>query len=170
MFVVPRTMPFGTKLTGAAARAVARDWWVALLDGAVLVVAGFVIFSVDWTVRGLATLIGVLFIVQGVAEALTTGIDARVHRARDPARLVAAAPRRGRGSARRAGARRPRRHACRHRHGRRVLGRRDRRHADRARVPDKGLPDRVDEAQAAVPASTERADVPDATPLPATGA
>lgn len=36
------------------------------------------IFSIDWTVRELATFIGALFIFQGVTEALTTGIDARV--------------------------------------------------------------------------------------------
>jgi uncharacterized membrane protein HdeD (DUF308 family) len=35
----------------------------------------------NWTVRSLATFLGVLFIVQGVAEALTTGIDARVRQA-----------------------------------------------------------------------------------------
>jgi uncharacterized membrane protein HdeD (DUF308 family) len=45
------------------------------------VVAGVLIFSIDWTVRSLATFLGVLFIVQGVAEALTSGIDARVRRA-----------------------------------------------------------------------------------------
>jgi uncharacterized membrane protein HdeD (DUF308 family) len=81
MFVVPGTMPFGSKLTRAAAQEVARSWWVPLLNGALLVVAGFLIFSIDWTVRSLATFIGVLFIVQGVAEALTTGIDARVRQA-----------------------------------------------------------------------------------------
>ena len=37
--------------------------------------------SLDWTIRSLATFLGVLFIVQGVAEALTSGIDARVRRA-----------------------------------------------------------------------------------------
>jgi Short repeat of unknown function (DUF308) len=38
-------------------------------------------FGIDWSIRNLATFIGVLFIVQGVADALTTGIDARVRRA-----------------------------------------------------------------------------------------
>jgi uncharacterized membrane protein HdeD (DUF308 family) len=47
----------------------------------VLIVAGVLIFSIDWSVRSLATFIGVLFIVQGAAEALTTGIDARVRQA-----------------------------------------------------------------------------------------
>jgi uncharacterized membrane protein HdeD (DUF308 family) len=81
MFVAPGTMPFGYKLTRDAAQQVARNWWVLLLNGAVLIVAGFLIFSIDWTVRELATFIGALFIFQGLAEALTTGIDARVRQA-----------------------------------------------------------------------------------------
>jgi uncharacterized membrane protein HdeD (DUF308 family) len=60
---------------------VARNWWVLLLNGALLVVAGFLIFSIDWTISSLATFIGALFIFQGAMEALTTGIDRRVRRA-----------------------------------------------------------------------------------------
>jgi Short repeat of unknown function (DUF308) len=74
-------MPAPYKLTRAAADAVARNWWVPLVNGALLIVAGFLIFSIDWTIRDLATFIGALFIFQGAAEALTTGIDARVRRA-----------------------------------------------------------------------------------------
>jgi len=81
MFVAPGTMPFGYKLTRSAAQEIARNWWVLLLNGALLIVAGFLIFSIDWTIRSLATFLGVLFIVQGVAGALTTGIDVRVRRA-----------------------------------------------------------------------------------------
>jgi uncharacterized membrane protein HdeD (DUF308 family) len=81
MFVAPGTMPFGYKLTRQAAQDVARNWWVLLLNGALLIVAGFLIFSIDWTIRSLATFMGVLFIFQGVTEALTTGIDARVRQA-----------------------------------------------------------------------------------------
>jgi len=82
MFAAPGTVPrFGYKLTREAAQQIASNWWVLLLNGALLVVAGFLIFSIDWTTRSLATFIGVLFIVQGVADALTTGIDARVRRA-----------------------------------------------------------------------------------------
>jgi uncharacterized membrane protein HdeD (DUF308 family) len=81
MFVAPGTMPFGYKLTRQAAQDLARNWWVLLLNGALLVVAGFLIFSIDWTISSLATFIGALFIFQGVMEALTTGIDARVRRA-----------------------------------------------------------------------------------------
>ena len=81
MFVAPGTMPFGYKLTRGAAQQIARNWWLLLLNGAVLIVAGFLIFSIDWTIRDLATFIGALFIFQGLAEALTTGIDARVRQA-----------------------------------------------------------------------------------------
>jgi len=82
MFVTPGSPPaIGYKLTRGVAQQVARNWWMLLLNGAVLVVAGVLIFSIDWTIRDLATFIGALFIFQGVAEALTSGIDARVRRA-----------------------------------------------------------------------------------------
>jgi uncharacterized membrane protein HdeD (DUF308 family) len=81
MFAVPGLTPFAHQLGRDAAKQVARNWWVLLLNGALLIVAGFLIFSIDWTIRDLATFIGALFIVQGVAEALTTGIDSRVRRA-----------------------------------------------------------------------------------------
>ena len=91
MFVAPGTMPFGYKLTRDAAQQVARNWWVLLLNGAVMIVAGFLIFSIDWTVRDLATFIGALFIFQGLTEALTTGIDARVRQANVIAGLLSIA-------------------------------------------------------------------------------
>jgi uncharacterized membrane protein HdeD (DUF308 family) len=82
MFVAPGSAPkFGYKLTRDAAQQIARNWWLLLLNGVLLIIAGVLIFGIDWTVRSLATFIGVLFIVQGLAEALTTGIDARVRRA-----------------------------------------------------------------------------------------
>jgi uncharacterized membrane protein HdeD (DUF308 family) len=81
MFVAPGAKPrFGYTLTRDAAQQIARNWWLLLLDGAVLIVAGFLIFSIDWTIRDLATFIGALFIFQGLMMALTTGIDARVRR------------------------------------------------------------------------------------------
>jgi uncharacterized membrane protein HdeD (DUF308 family) len=82
MFVVPGVKPdIGRKLTREAAQQLARNWWLLLLNGALLVVAGVLIFSIDWTIRELATFIGALFIFQGATDALTTGIDARVRRA-----------------------------------------------------------------------------------------
>jgi uncharacterized membrane protein HdeD (DUF308 family) len=92
MFVAPGTVPdLGRKLTRDAAQRIASNWWLLLLNGALLVVAGVLIFSIDWTVRSLATFIGALFIVQGVAEALTTGIDARVRQANVIAGLLSIA-------------------------------------------------------------------------------
>ncbi len=81
MFVAPGAkLPFGYTLTRDAAQQIARNWWLLLLNGALLILAGVLIFSIDWTTRELATFIGVLFVVQGIATALTTGIDARVRR------------------------------------------------------------------------------------------
>src|SRR3954447_9240600 len=82
MFVAPGTTPsIGYTLTRDVAEKVARNWWLLLLNGLLLVVAGFLIFSIDWTVPSLATFIGAVFIVQGIAYALTTGIDDRVRQA-----------------------------------------------------------------------------------------
>src|SRR3954447_7599439 len=79
MFVAPGTAPdFAEKLTREAARRVADNWWRLLINGLLLIVAGVLIFSINWSVRSLATFIGALFILQGVTYALTTGIDARV--------------------------------------------------------------------------------------------
>ena len=91
MFVAPGSVPFGYKLTREAAHQIARNWWVLLLNGAALIVAGFLIFSIDWTIRDLATFIGALFVFQGIAEALTTGIDARVRQASVGAGLLSIA-------------------------------------------------------------------------------
>ena len=79
MFIAPGPLSDTThKLTRSAAQQIARNWWLLLLNGALLIVAGVLIFSIDWTIRSLATFIGVLFIVQGVSEALTTGVGSRV--------------------------------------------------------------------------------------------
>jgi uncharacterized membrane protein HdeD (DUF308 family) len=92
MFVAPGSTPdIGHKLTRKAAEQVARNWSLLLLNGALLVIAGTLIFSIDWTVRELATFIGALFILQGVVEALTTGIDARARRANALAGLLSIA-------------------------------------------------------------------------------
>jgi uncharacterized membrane protein HdeD (DUF308 family) len=82
MFVAPGTVPdFGRNLSRRAAQQVADNWWRLLVNGLALILAGLLIFSINWSIRSLATFIGVLFIVEGVAYALTTGIDARVRRA-----------------------------------------------------------------------------------------
>jgi uncharacterized membrane protein HdeD (DUF308 family) len=92
MFVAPGTTPgFGQKLTRDIAERVARNWWVLLLNGALLIVTGLLIFSIDWTIRSLATFIGVVFIVQGIFEATTPGFDARAQRVSALAGLLSAA-------------------------------------------------------------------------------
>jgi uncharacterized membrane protein HdeD (DUF308 family) len=92
MFVAPGTLPdFTHKFTREAAQRVASNWWKLLLNGAVLIVAGVLIFSIDWSVRSLATFIGALFIVEGVMMSLTSGIDKRVNRANVVSGLVSIA-------------------------------------------------------------------------------
>jgi len=82
MFVAPGTVPdFAHKLSRESAERVAQNWPLLLLNGLLLIVAGVLIFSIDWSVRSLATFIGALFIFEGVSMALTSGIDARVRRA-----------------------------------------------------------------------------------------
>jgi uncharacterized membrane protein HdeD (DUF308 family) len=76
MLVAPRTSAdLDGSLPRATAEQVARNWWMLLLDGIVLIVAGILIFSIDWSVRSLATFIGALFVMQGLVEALTAGVD-----------------------------------------------------------------------------------------------
>ena len=82
MFALPGTASLGQRLTRDVAETLARNWWRLLLNGAVLVVAGVLIFSIDWSVRSLATFLGALFIFEGLSAMLTFGIDARVRRAR----------------------------------------------------------------------------------------
>jgi uncharacterized membrane protein HdeD (DUF308 family) len=82
MLVAPGTLPdFTHTLTQDVAQRVASNWWRLLLNGMLLVIAGVLIFSIDWSVRSLSTFIGVLFIVEGVTMSLTIGIDRRVGRA-----------------------------------------------------------------------------------------
>jgi uncharacterized membrane protein HdeD (DUF308 family) len=91
MFAAPGSAPLAQRLTRDAAQQVARNWGLLLLNGALLIVAGVLIFSIDWTIRELATFIGALFIIQGLTEALTTGIGARVRQANVIAGLLSIA-------------------------------------------------------------------------------
>src|ERR1700742_964884 len=82
MFVAPGAATnFAHTLSRDAAQRVARNWWLLLLNGALLIVAGVLIFTIDWSLRSLATFIGALFIFEGLSVALTTGIDQRVRQA-----------------------------------------------------------------------------------------
>jgi uncharacterized membrane protein HdeD (DUF308 family) len=92
LFANPGTVPELThNLSRKAAERIAGNWWKLLLNGLVLVVAGVLIFSIDWSVRSLSTFLGALFIVQGISYALTTGIDARVSRTNVVTGLLSAA-------------------------------------------------------------------------------
>jgi uncharacterized membrane protein HdeD (DUF308 family) len=82
MFATPGSVSeTGHRLSRAAATQVAKNWWVLLLNGLALIVAGVLVFSIDWDTRSLATFIGALFIFEGISYALVTGIDSRVRRA-----------------------------------------------------------------------------------------
>jgi uncharacterized membrane protein HdeD (DUF308 family) len=82
MLAIPGTLhEFGRTISREAAERIARYWWQLLLNGLLLIVSGVLIFSIDWTIRSLATFIGALFIFQGLMETLNGGIDAGVRRA-----------------------------------------------------------------------------------------
>jgi uncharacterized membrane protein HdeD (DUF308 family) len=82
MFATPGATPnLGRTLTRDAAQQLARNWGLLLLNGALLIVAGVLIFSIDWSLRSLSTFIGALFIFEGLSLALTSGIDRRVRQA-----------------------------------------------------------------------------------------
>lgn len=89
MFVTPGD--FAHRISHEAAQRVAGNWWRFLLNGLLLIVAGVLIFSIDWSIRSLATFIGALFIFEGISTALTAGIDARVGRANVLTGLLSAA-------------------------------------------------------------------------------
>src|ERR1700742_1489076 len=82
MFVAPGAATnFAHTLSRDAAQRVARNWWLLLLNGAALIVAGVLIFSIDWSVRSLASFIGALFIFEGLTYALTRGVEASARQA-----------------------------------------------------------------------------------------
>jgi uncharacterized membrane protein HdeD (DUF308 family) len=78
MYVTPASFDsFGHKLTRDAAERLSRNWTSLLLNGLVMIVAGVLIFSIDWSVRSLATFIGALFIFEGFYAMVVAGIDNR---------------------------------------------------------------------------------------------
>ncbi|MGN6634549.1 MAG: HdeD family acid-resistance protein [Oryzihumus sp.] len=50
-----------------AARQVSLLWWVPLLTGLVSVLVGLLILVTDWAVKGLVVVVGLLFLIHGVA-------------------------------------------------------------------------------------------------------
>ena len=82
MFVAPGdTSSVARQLTRDVAKRIAGNWWVLLLDGLLMIVVGFLIFSIHWTVASLSTFIGVVFIVEGVMRALVSGVNGAAQRA-----------------------------------------------------------------------------------------
>ena len=76
MFVTPASFDsFGRALTRAAAERLSRNWPGLLAGGLLLILAGVLIFSIDWSVSSLAIFIGALFIIEGFGALLTSGID-----------------------------------------------------------------------------------------------
>jgi hypothetical protein len=76
MFIAPGLPGWlGRMLTRDAAERVARHWWVLLVNGLLLIVAGVLIFSIDWSVRSLSIFIGALSIPQGISTAFARGLD-----------------------------------------------------------------------------------------------
>ena len=81
MFFTPGTLPDITQsFTREAAKRISSNWWRLLVNGLLLIVAGVLIFSIDWSVDSLAAFTGALFVIDGVTTALTSGIDTRVRR------------------------------------------------------------------------------------------
>ena len=78
MFVTPASFDgFGDQLTHDAAEQLSRNWTALLFNGLVLIVAGVLIWSIDWSVESLSTFIGALFIFEGLWVMLTAGISVR---------------------------------------------------------------------------------------------
>jgi uncharacterized membrane protein HdeD (DUF308 family) len=78
MFVTPASFDnFGDQLTRDTAESLSKNWTTLLLDGLVLIVAGVLIWSIDWSVRSLSTFLGALFILEGISIMLTAGISGR---------------------------------------------------------------------------------------------
>ena len=76
MFIAPgSSSSLERGLTREAAQRIAANWWVLLVNGLLLIVVGVLIFSIDWSVRSLASFIGALFIFEGLTMAFTRGID-----------------------------------------------------------------------------------------------
>src|ERR1700755_3710899 len=55
--------------------AVSKGWWVLLLTGLVSVIAGGIIFFVDWSVDELVLFVGTLLIVRGAFTMFSIPID-----------------------------------------------------------------------------------------------
>ena len=69
--------PFGrpTAFDRATAVQIAKSWWILLVSGVVVAIAGIVILDAKWTVSELATFVAIVLIFQGVMRAITPPLD-----------------------------------------------------------------------------------------------
>src|SRR5690349_5926105 len=76
MFTAPDSAEWpGKRMTREIAERLARNWRMLLLEGQLAIVAGVLIFSVDWSVRSLSIFIGTLFVLHGISAALIRSLD-----------------------------------------------------------------------------------------------
>jgi uncharacterized membrane protein HdeD (DUF308 family) len=76
MFTAPDSAEWiGKQLTRDLAERIARNWWVLLAEGLLAIIAGVLIFSIDWSVRSLSVFIGTLFVLHGISTAFISGLD-----------------------------------------------------------------------------------------------
>jgi uncharacterized membrane protein HdeD (DUF308 family) len=64
-----------TQFGRADAEEASRAWWIFLFAGVSSIVFGALILTIDWSVDGLGTFVGVLFILQGAWLAITPSLD-----------------------------------------------------------------------------------------------
>jgi uncharacterized membrane protein HdeD (DUF308 family) len=92
MYIAPGSAePFPRRLTKQIAESIARNWSVLLVNGLALILAGILIFSIDWSVRSLSIFIGALFILQGISTAMIRGLDRSAQRTNVVAGLASVA-------------------------------------------------------------------------------
>lgn len=63
------------KWTRAQIEVVSKGWWVLLLTGLISLVAGAIIFFIDWNVADLAVFVGTLLVVRGAFTTISIPID-----------------------------------------------------------------------------------------------
>jgi uncharacterized membrane protein HdeD (DUF308 family) len=64
-----------TQFGRADAEEASRTWWIFLFAGVSSIVFGALILTIDWSVDGLGTFVGVLFVLQGAWLAITPSLD-----------------------------------------------------------------------------------------------
>lgn len=61
--------PLASTINKKEAQRISANWWLLLLAGLVTATLGIVILSVDWTVRALSIIVGILFLFKGLSLA-----------------------------------------------------------------------------------------------------